>query len=120
MPPRWMMQREMRFVTFSHSSAYVGRDAAESDHEELAARWREQRVLDSVIAAIVEGRDDETLALAPRFASRPSVFVGLLARMVQSGRARNIFNRRCGTGAMSYSCRRAASGSIRDARLAGA
>jgi hemoglobin len=76
---------------FSRSSAYViGRDAGEPDHEELAARWNEQWVLDSVIAAIVEGRDDETLALAPRFASRPSVFVGLLARMVQSGRARLI------------------------------
>jgi hemoglobin len=76
---------------FSCSSAYViGRDTADSDHEELAARWSEQRVLDSIIAAIVEGRDDETLALAPRFASRPSVFVGLLARMVQSGRARLI------------------------------
>src|ERR1700676_559261 len=76
---------------FSRSSAYViGRDTAELDHEELAARWSEQRVLDSVIAAIVEGRDDETLALAPRFASRPSVFVGLLARMVQSDRARLI------------------------------
>ncbi len=76
---------------FSRSSAYViGKDTAESDHEELAARWSEQRVLDSVIAAIVEGRDDETLALAPRFASRPSVFVGVLARMVQSGRARLI------------------------------
>ena len=76
---------------FSHSSAYViGRDTSESDHEELAARWSEQRVLDSAIAAIVEGRDDEALAFAPRFASRPSVFVGLLARMVQSGRARLI------------------------------
>jgi len=76
---------------FSCSSAYViGRDTAEPDHEELAARWNKQRVLDSVIAAVVEGRDDETLALAPRFASRPSVFVGLLARMVQSGRARLI------------------------------
>ena len=76
---------------FSHSSAYVIRqDTSEPDHEELAARWSEQRVLDSVIAAIVEGRDDETLALAPRFASRPSVFVGLLARMLQSGRARLI------------------------------
>ena len=73
---------------FLHSSAYViGRDVAEPDHEELAARWNEQRALDSVIAAIVEGRDDEALALAPRFASRPSVFVGLLARMVQTGRA---------------------------------
>jgi hemoglobin len=76
---------------FSHSSAYViGGDSAESGHEELAARWSEQRVLDNVIAAIVEGRDDETLALVPRFASCPSVFVGLLARMVQSGRARLI------------------------------
>src|SRR5450755_3604781 len=76
---------------FSRSSAYViGRDAAAPDHEELAARWSEQRVLDGVIAAIVEGRDDETLALAPRFASRPSVFVGLLARMIQTGRARLI------------------------------
>ncbi len=76
---------------FSHSSAYViGRDAAEPDHEELAARWNEQRVLDRLIAAIVEGREDETLALAPRFAPRPSVFVGLLARMVETGRARLI------------------------------
>ncbi|MCU1286063.1 MAG: hypothetical protein JWO13_2413 [Acidobacteriales bacterium] len=76
---------------FSHSSAYVtGSDIAGSDHDELAACWSEQRVLDSVIAAIVEGRDDEALALAPRFAARPSVFVGLLARMVQSGRARLI------------------------------
>jgi hemoglobin len=76
---------------FSSSSAYViGTDAAELDHEELAARWSEQRVLDSVITAIAEGRDDETLALAPRFASRQSVFVGLLARMLQTGRARLI------------------------------
>jgi hemoglobin len=76
---------------FSLSSAYVmGRDTAEPDHEELAARWSEQRVLDSVIATIVAGRDNETLALASRFASRPSVFVGLLARMIQSGRARLI------------------------------
>jgi len=76
---------------FSRSSAYViGGDAAGPEHEELAVRWSEQQVLDSVIAAILAGRDDETLALAPRFASRPSVFVGLLARMVRSGRARLI------------------------------
>jgi truncated hemoglobin YjbI len=74
---------------FSQSSNYViGKDAAEPDHEELAARWNEQRILDNVIAAIVEGRDADTLALARRFASRPSVFVGLLAQMVQSGRRR--------------------------------
>jgi hemoglobin len=76
---------------FSRSSAYVmGSDAAEPDHEELAGRWSNQRALDSVVEAIVKGRDDETLAHALRFASRPSVFVGLLARMVQSGRPRLI------------------------------
>ena len=32
------------------------------------------------------GHVEEALALAPRFASRPSVFVGLLARMMQSRR----------------------------------
>jgi ankyrin repeat protein len=46
-----------------------------------------QRVLDDVIAAIAAGLDHQALALAPQFASRPSVFVGMLARMVQSGRA---------------------------------
>lgn len=76
---------------FSHSSAYViGSDAGEPDHEELAARWSEQRALDRAIAAIAAGREDEALALAPRFAARPSVFVGLLARMVRSGRAQLI------------------------------
>ena len=45
--------------------------------------------MDRVIADIVMGRDDETLALAPRFVSRPSVFIGL-ARMVRSGRMRLI------------------------------
>src|ERR1051325_6849352 len=48
---------------FSRSSSYVsGEEAAGSDqaaHEELAARWSEQRVLDRAIAAIVEGQDEE-------------------------------------------------------------
>jgi len=76
---------------FSHSSAYViGSDAGKPDHKELAARWSEQHALDRAIATISAGRDDETLNIVPRFVSRPSVFVGLLARMVQSRRARLI------------------------------
>jgi len=72
---------------FSCSSAYVtGMDAGDPDDDELACRWGEQRVLDRVVAAIVEARDDEAVALAPRFSSRPSVFVGLMARMIQAGR----------------------------------
>jgi hemoglobin len=73
---------------FLHSSAYVlGKEAADPEHEELAARWSQQRVLEDVVAAIASGHDDEALALAPQVASRPSVFVGLLARMIQAGRA---------------------------------
>lgn len=75
---------------FEHGSAYVAgakEDAPPSKHAELSARWDEQRVLDNTMAAIAAGRDAEAIALAPRFQQRPSVFVGVLARMVQSGRA---------------------------------
>jgi hemoglobin len=73
---------------FAHSSAYVvGEETARPEHDELAARWGEQRVLDDAIAAIVAGRDREAIDVAPRFLSRPVVFVGLLARMVQTHRA---------------------------------
>jgi hemoglobin len=76
---------------FVQSSAYiVGKDAAEPEHEELASRWHAQRILDRAIGAIAAGEEEEALAIAPRFASRPSVFVGLLARMMQSGRPRLI------------------------------
>jgi truncated hemoglobin YjbI len=72
---------------FLQSSAYVvGKGAAAPEHEELGARWREQLVLDDVIGAIVAGRDEEVLAVTPRLASRPVVFGGLLARMMQAGR----------------------------------
>jgi truncated hemoglobin YjbI len=73
---------------FLQTSAHVvGLEAAGVEHEELAARWEEQRVLEEVVAAIGAGHEREALALAPRVASRPAVYVGLLARMMQSGRA---------------------------------
>jgi truncated hemoglobin YjbI len=72
---------------FFQSSAYVvGKEAAGPESEELGARWAEQRTLDESIAAIAGGHVEEALALTPRFASRSSVFVGLLARMMQSRR----------------------------------
>jgi len=74
---------------FLHSSAYVvGKEVAEPEHEELAARWAQQRTLDDAVSALAGGHDHEVLAMAPQFASRPSVYVGLLARMVQSGRSK--------------------------------
>jgi hemoglobin len=72
---------------FRHSSAYViGKDAAEPENKELTTRWHEQRVLDEAVDAIIRHDDGKALALARQVASRPSLFVGLLARMIQSGR----------------------------------
>ncbi|MEO8594967.1 MAG: ankyrin repeat domain-containing protein [Candidatus Solibacter sp.] len=76
---------------FERSSTYVmGGEARAPEQAELAERWAHQRVLDAAIAAIAGGRDEEALALAPRFAGRRSVLVGLLARMLQTGRPRLI------------------------------
>ena len=73
---------------FEHSSAYVvDKATVQPEDKELDTRWGEQRILDETIDAIAVGRDQEALAVVPRFASRPSVFVGLLTRMMQSGRA---------------------------------
>jgi hemoglobin len=72
---------------FEHSSAYLlGDETPRPDHDELASRWGEQRVLDDTIAAVVAGCDQDAMASAQRFLSRPSVFTGLLARMVQTHR----------------------------------
>lgn len=77
---------------FRESSSYVSNDGSlvrneDVEHVELVTRWSEQRLLDDVIAAIASARDEEAIASAPRFQSRPSVYVGLLARMVRTGRA---------------------------------
>ena len=49
-------------------------------------RWTGQQALDETVAAIVGGRDEEVLARVGAFAARPVVFVGLLARMMQTAR----------------------------------
>jgi hemoglobin len=72
---------------FLQSSSYViGNSASDPEHAELAARWAAQRALDDAIGAIAAGQDHQALALASQFAPRPSVFIGPLVRMVQSGR----------------------------------
>ena len=67
---------------FEHTSAYVvdhKADTAAPNHPELTERWNQQLALDKAIATL----DPEASA---DFRSRPSVFTGLLARMLQSGR----------------------------------
>lgn len=73
---------------FEQSSGYVVDErAVQPDHKELSAHWHEQQHLEAAIAALVAGRDSEVIALAPQLATRPSVYVGLLARMIKANRA---------------------------------
>lgn len=53
---------------------------------EGAGRWAGQQTLDETVAAIAAGRDEEAARRAGAFAGRTAVFVGLLARMVETGR----------------------------------
>jgi len=79
--------RQALWQFFEASSAYViGQADGQVKHAELYAYWADQLSLDEVIRAIASGRDQEVVTSAPRFAARPSVFVGLLVRMMQSGR----------------------------------
>jgi truncated hemoglobin YjbI len=72
---------------FECSSAYlIGDDATRPEHSELAERWSDQRVLDEAVAAIVAGDDSAAVSRSARLVSRPAVFVGLMARMLRSGR----------------------------------
>lgn len=72
---------------FSHGADYVvSHEAPHPKNIELASRWEEQLQLDELIQAIVAGQDDQVLRIAPRFVRRPSVFIGVSARMMQSNR----------------------------------
>lgn len=76
---------------FEQSSAYVADQAPiqmiQPTHKTLAAHWDAQQLVEAAVNAIAAGRDQEALTIAPRFAARPSVFVGLLVKMLQTGRA---------------------------------
>jgi len=75
---------------FSHTSQYViGGETLglPEENEELAIRWKGQQTLDDAVAAIAGGHDVQAIALASQFASRPTVFVGLLARMMKTSRS---------------------------------
>lgn len=69
---------------FGVTSAYVvnGGDVKVRDPE-LAERWEKQHGLDQLIVALTEGRDSDVIALARQAASRRSVFVGILARLME-------------------------------------
>jgi len=73
---------------FGSTSAYViGNGEASVDNSELADRWTKQRALDQLIDDLASGRDEEAIALARQFSLRPSVVVGIFARMIETERA---------------------------------
>lgn len=73
------------FVT---SSAYIlGREGERVKEPELAERWNLAQALDELVADILAGRDAEVLQSHREFASRPSLFVGILSRMLQTRRS---------------------------------
>jgi truncated hemoglobin YjbI len=68
------------------SAEIVGNGESAIEHRELCQRWDHQRSLDQLVDDIVHGRDEEAIHLSRQFASRPSVFVGILARLMEVGR----------------------------------
>ena len=73
---------------FAVSSGYLlGKDLGVVEQPELNERWCQQRMLDQLIDHLTNERDAEAIDLARQFESRPSVFVGILARMMEAGRA---------------------------------
>ena len=72
---------------FKVASDYILRqEDGDIEHRELKRRWAKQRALDQLVESLVNGDDREAIVLARRFASEPSVFVGIMARMVEAGR----------------------------------
>ncbi len=72
---------------FVSSSAYLlGTEGEEVCEPELRDRWRLAQSLDELVANIHAGRDLETLEAMRTFASRSTLYVGILAKMLQTGR----------------------------------
>ncbi|HLK15334.1 MAG TPA: ankyrin repeat domain-containing protein [Fimbriimonadaceae bacterium] len=79
--------REALWEFFGMSSLYVvGQDAEPALTGDLAERWDRQLALDRLVEELVHGRDAEAIRLAEAQSHRTSVFVGILARMMELGR----------------------------------
>jgi hemoglobin len=72
---------------FAMASLYVvGGPDGDFEPGEIARRWGRQLDLDRLIDHIAMGRDMEAIQLAAECSSRRTVFVGVLARMMEAGR----------------------------------
>lgn len=80
------MRRALEEFFLSSSAYIIGVDDCEIDHQELRQRWLQQKTLDQLVDDIAHGRDAEAVKLAQQYTSRRSLFVGILARMMDASR----------------------------------
>lgn len=78
--------REQFESFFRGSSAYILGGDEEIETGKLSKYWDQQVALDEVIEHLVNQRGAQAIDLAREFVSRPSVFVGILARMMEADR----------------------------------
>ena len=72
---------------FRISSAYIiGSEETDITHRELSKRWNKQKELDRLIDSISRERDEDAIELSIQFTCQQSVFIGILARMMQAAR----------------------------------
>ncbi len=68
------------------SSHILGSDETDLANPQVKELWERQRGLDRLIECIASGCDAEAMAYAAHHASRRSVTVGIMARMIEAGR----------------------------------
>lgn len=72
---------------FLKASHYIlGREATPPADLEMAERWYRQVALDELAFKLVRGLDADAIHCAERFSDRKDVFVGILAKMMETGR----------------------------------
>lgn len=72
---------------FLQASLYIlGGDPGLPKHPELEALWERQLALDEVIRILSERADEAAVTRAEALMDRPSLMVGILARMMDAGR----------------------------------
>jgi hemoglobin len=72
---------------FLRASLYiVGKENSLPSTAELADRWQKQLDLDRFVQHLAEGEDQEAILIAEAFAGRGALFVGVLAKMMETGR----------------------------------
>jgi truncated hemoglobin YjbI len=68
------------------STYLVGKGEAKVAPGELGDRWASQRDLDQLVEDLLAEHDLDAISRGNQFTARPSVFVGVLARMMKAGR----------------------------------